>query len=248
MTTHIEEKISKGFIHFSAILEIVGKPKEHVDETFATFISQMKKSIKFDIVKDTVHEAIAVDGSENLFSSFAEIEVLAKNMGALYDFCFECMPASVEILAPSELKLKPNQASAAVNDLIGRIHNLDMQSKQLTQQINLYSANLRIMIENAIVIYLAAKPRRLEEISAVVGVAPAQIPTFLNDLITKGKISETNGIYGIAGKEIKQHVASGDAALAAPKKEEVISVGAGAKKQKEVPSSKSKNKAKNKKA
>lgn len=205
MATKIEEKLSKGYIHFSAILEIVGKPQEHVDSTFAEFISQMKKSLKYEVVKDVVHESIAVDGSENLFSSFAEIEILAKDMGALYDFCFENMPASVEIIAPQELKLKPNQASAAINDLIGRIHQVDMHAKKLTQQIGLYSQNLRIMIENAIVIYLSHKPRRIEDIAQAVGVTEAQLPTFLDELVKKERITVSDGIYGIAGKSIRKN-------------------------------------------
>ncbi len=203
MALTTEEKLSKGYIHINAILEMVGKPKEHVEATFAEYIANMKKSLKYEVLADTVHEVIPVDDSENLFSSFAEVEVLVKNMGALYDFCFECMPASVDVIAPSELKLRPSEASASVNDLLGRIHQVDLQSKQMVQQNLILSQNVRIAIQNSILLFLAQKPYPSARIADAVGLAVDQLGSFIDPLVAQNQIVKIeNDMYAIAGVPI----------------------------------------------
>jgi len=205
MSKTIEEKLASGYIHINSILEIVGKPKEHVEATFNDYIAQMEKNQKWDVLSKTVHEVIEVDGSQNLFSTFAEIEVLLKDMGALYDFCFECMPASVEIVAPVELKLKARHASAAINDLLGKIHQLDMHAKQMTQQNSIYIENLQIAIQNAILIFLAQKPHTIQSISVAVGVAPLQLKPILDKMVEATRIVTVGDeMYAIAGMSITQ--------------------------------------------
>ena len=200
MSSKIDEKISKGHIHFSTILEMVGKPKEHVEATLADYIDQIKKSPKYEVISSTTNEAIPVEDSQNLFSTFTEMEVLVLNMRTLFDFCFECMPASIEIIEPTNLSMRPNELSAAVNDLISRIHTLDMESKKLQQQGTIVAENLGIAIKNAIVIYLSQKPRRLEDISVAVGLSEEQLPQVLSQLQKENKVTQVEaGVFAIAG-------------------------------------------------
>src|SRR3989344_1645288 len=113
----------------NTIIEIVGKPKDHVIETMDKVVSLIKNSDKFKYVSHSREEPKSIPQSEKIFSTFSEFEINFPSIAALSGFCFDFMPSSVEIIEPEELKVKSEDITDTLNDLIAKLHQYDMTLK-----------------------------------------------------------------------------------------------------------------------
>jgi hypothetical protein len=180
-------------IQAKALFQMMGKPKDHVTDTFSQFIEQIKQDAKFTCTDVFVGETTAVEESE-LFSTFAEISFNCKTEQHLFDFCFTYMPASIEIQEPDTFKLQSAHISGLLTDLLGKIHQADMVTKETNALNTTLSHNLRIMIQNAIVLACKGKPQTVEAIQKMIGIT-TQIQPFIDDLITAQRIKQDGDGY-----------------------------------------------------
>jgi hypothetical protein len=133
-------------IKINTIIEIAGKPEEHVRETIEKMIDILKKNKKVEIIKKETAPTKKVELSNpsnpsqkvNIFSSFAELELSFPNFDELMQFIFMFMPSSIEILEPEELKINQKDIEDSLNDLLGRLHEqskIVMEYQALKQEI-----------------------------------------------------------------------------------------------------------------
>ena len=115
-----------------AIFEILGSPKDHVEDTMKLVLDKIKEIEDVEIKSSETHEAKEVEGK--LFSTFSEVEVQVKDIEVLMNICFNFMPSSVEILEPGKLLTDSNKLSNFFNDLLARLHKYDMLVKNLNAQ------------------------------------------------------------------------------------------------------------------
>jgi len=121
-------------IKVKTILEIIGTPKDHVEEALKLIVNKIKEGKeKFNVTSDKAFDAVEMEGKP-LWSTFAEIEMEVKNMENLIGFCFDFMPSSIEFLDEKELKISHKEAENVVNDLIARLHQYDMLLKNIHAQ------------------------------------------------------------------------------------------------------------------
>ena len=113
-------------IRVKAILEILGSPKDHVEETMKVVISKAKENFK--LLSEKTYETQEIDG---LWSTFSEIEISFKNIDEITGFCFNFMPSSVEIMEPINFSFKCNDIANMFNDLLGKLHRYDMVVKNM---------------------------------------------------------------------------------------------------------------------
>ena len=113
----IKQKINEGWIHCNFIIEMLGKPKEHLEKTLKEYIELLKKDKTIEIIKEDYVEPEEKDG---LFTMFVELETLMKDTKRIVEFCFDYMPSSVEIIEPSNLNYSSNDFSDILNDLQAR--------------------------------------------------------------------------------------------------------------------------------
>ena len=144
MESH-REKIKKGWIHCHAIIEILGKPKEYIDEVLRALVEKIKREKPIEVIKEKFSEP---KDHGSYFTSFVEIEMVLENMKILQEFIFSYMPSSVEIISPSELKINMNDANYLFNDLAGRLHGYDDITKQLKAANILLTSKLKQFIPN----------------------------------------------------------------------------------------------------
>ena len=137
----------KNYIRFKTILEILGKPKEHVEESLKKYIAKIKEDEELMVIKEYYSDAKEQD---NMFSVFAELEMLVKTVPKLIGFCFDYMPSSLEILKPESLALKNTQFTGILNDLQAKLHNVDMVAKQLKSENDFLKRNLKTSLKNVI--------------------------------------------------------------------------------------------------
>ena len=177
----VNDFIDEGFIRIRTIIEIVGSPKEFVEnllkeitEKFFLFqienfhllkkeeIEKIREKIKESLEKNEdlfekldenykkrrknyivniyKDEVIPIK-DQPLFTSFIEAEILLKDVIELFKFALNFTPTSIEILDPSEIKVKNtqmqdfiNEVVAITNQLFAKIKELDAENKLLKEK------------------------------------------------------------------------------------------------------------------
>lgn len=117
------------------IFEILGKPAEHIIDALKGIISKMGGDKGIRVIEKKIQEPKSVDDSD-LFSSFAEVEIEIEGMQKLLLIMFNYMPAHIEILSPSELRIKNFDLCSVCNDLMTKLHAYDSVAKTLIAEKN----------------------------------------------------------------------------------------------------------------
>jgi len=113
----------ENYLTVKIILEVVGSPKEHVEETLTQISDKLEKEEGIEIINKHVEE---VKPFKKFFSSFIDLELKVINNNKLIAICFDYMPSSVEIIEPSKLQLESKDMTDILNDLLARLHKYDM--------------------------------------------------------------------------------------------------------------------------
>lgn len=172
----VKEKLGQGYLRINTVIEIVGAPKEHVEDTLRLVLKKLRDEKGVDVLGGKVHEP---KPQGPFFSTFAELEVLVKNFATLISVCFNYMPSSVEIVEPAQFRLSPLNISDLFNDLLGRLHEIDMRLKNTNAANILLDRNLHNLLKNSVLIILGSGSKTLGELSVKVGIAEQQLEPFL---------------------------------------------------------------------
>jgi hypothetical protein len=113
------------------ILEILGRPADYIKESASALVDNLGKEKGVKVLKKSVADSKKVEGKE-MFSTFAEIEVETENILVLFDVMFRYMPAHIEILEPTEMRMESADLDAMLSNLIFKLHRYDELAKILT--------------------------------------------------------------------------------------------------------------------
>jgi hypothetical protein len=139
----VKEQFEKGWLDVVAIIEIAGKPAEHVKQVLEKLLEGLGKEKDVKLIYKKINEPKEGEKTPGLFSAFAEIEFMAKSFGRVMEFVIDYMPSSVEIVAPTDLNIKLAEANGVLNDLVGKIFKYETFMKALAVQ----NMNLRQELE-----------------------------------------------------------------------------------------------------
>ena len=114
----------------SAIIEVLGSPKEHVNETLNMLVKKLKEDTNFKLLKHEMFDAVAVENTP-FWTGFVDIELEFKKFEQLTGFCFDYYPSSVEVIEPENLNIKNNELSILFNDLAARLHKTHQIVKEV---------------------------------------------------------------------------------------------------------------------
>lgn len=191
-----EEKLiaEKTHIRCKIIIEILGKPKEHVEKTLRIYVDKIKDDSDLIVLKSEFADA---QEKGDLWATFVELELIIKGIPKLIAFCFDYMPSSIEILKPEEFSMKRSTIEDLLNDLQARLHNVDMVVQQQKNENEFLKQNLNKSVSNAILISLAFGSHDKEKLSKVTGIPDKELKIFLDKLIKENKISKENELYSL---------------------------------------------------
>lgn len=192
----ISEKIEEGFMRVRAIVEMLGAPKEYIVKTLKTYVKKIGENKETIVLKEKYAKPRK---QEKLFSIFVELEMLVKDASTLAFFCFDYMPASIEIIEPEKFTYNARDFANFFNDMQARLHRLDMVIKNLTAKASVLEKNAGLLLRNNLLILLKEKDKGLDELAKGSGIPPRQLAPFLERLIREGWIKEKKGKY--AGKK-----------------------------------------------
>lgn len=183
----------KDLIRCRAILEVLGKPKEHVEKTIKILAEKVKENPEISVLNEKYSEVTPQE--KTMFSTFVELEMVIKGITELTGFCFDFMPSSLEIEKPELFTLKNRDISNILNDLQAKLHSVDMVAKTLRAERDFLKRNLNTMIANIITILIKLNKDTLEDISKFSGINQDEMEKHLERLIKEGKIKKEEDKY-----------------------------------------------------
>jgi len=191
---NIGEEIAQGKIYARFVLEILGAPKEHVEKSMGLLTKSLKEQDGIQIIKENPAEAVPQD---QLFSIYTEFEAMFKNFDTVVAMFFDFMPSSLEILEPSNFKLKSTDMSNFFNDLLGRMHEVDMRLKDHNAENIILRKNASNLLRNIILLILKDGNKNIEEVSRQTGIKPDQLEPFMSAFVEQKTIKKEGDKYAI---------------------------------------------------
>lgn len=189
-------------ILFRALIEVLGKPKEHVEKSLKGYVEKLKQDKKYQVISEDYAETKKRD-KEELWATFAELEIKATDIDDLIGFCFDYMPSSIEVIEPNELGLSNVNISHFLSNLQARLHQVDMVAKQVKLENDHLRKTASALLKNYLQVLLAKNNLTSDQLSKLTGVNKDKLEDFLDKLIDEGKIELKGGIYKIKGSSKK---------------------------------------------
>ena len=182
-------------VKIRAIIEIAGRPKEHIENSIRLLLDKLKSEADIKIEENEIFDAKKLVEEGSMYTIFAELVMELKDMIVLSKFCFDYTPSSIEILEPDPLKIDAATATNFLNDLLGRLHETDMVLKNVRAEHQVLNVNATALLRNFIMISLRDKEKTLQEISDYVGISKEQLGSFIKAMIESNIIEEIGNKY-----------------------------------------------------
>ena len=190
----IKAKVAEGKILARVVIEIVGKPKEHIEKALKLVVEKIKEQKDFQVVEEKLFNA---EKQEEMFSTFAELGILFKNIQTLVGFCFDFMPSSIEILDPEKLSLKSNEFAGLINDLLAKLHQITLKVVQNDIEKKALKKNMLNMLKNTVMILLNIKSMQLEQLSKGSGINEKDLKPLLDSMVKENIINLKEEVYSL---------------------------------------------------
>lgn len=116
------------------ILEIIGKPKEHLVQTLEKIIESIDKEKGVKVIEKKIKEPVELKNNKDFYTTFAEIEIEVEEILQIAILMFKYMPANVEIIEPELIALSNNGWNDILNELTRRLHAYDEIARVLQMQ------------------------------------------------------------------------------------------------------------------
>ena len=94
------------------------------------------------IIEKKVHEPKPLENS-NMFTTFAEVVAELDSLSNYFGIIFSYMPANIEIISPTEMKIKNHEFTELANRLLSRLHEYDALTKRAISERGIVLEKLR---------------------------------------------------------------------------------------------------------
>lgn len=130
------------------MLEVLGRPPEHLKETLLDLITQIGKEKGVEVKEHTIHEPIELKDNKNFYTSFAEIEIEAESIREIMGLTFKYMPSHIEVISPENIILDNNMLNEILNELTRRLHAYDDLARIIQNEKIILENKLKELGEN----------------------------------------------------------------------------------------------------
>ena len=135
--------MEKDSIHAMMILEILGKPKDHVLESLKALVDRLNTEKGVKIINKNIHDPIDVKDSKGLFTTFAELEIKFETLEDYISIMFGYMPSNVQVISPENLSISNSYLNEVGNKIIQRLHNYDAITKRVLNEHQLIMEKIK---------------------------------------------------------------------------------------------------------
>ena len=116
------------------ILEVIGKPPEHLKETLEDLTNKVGEEKGVTVDSKKINEPVFMKDQKEFYTTFAEIELEVEDVMILNMLMFKYMPAHIEVLSPELIALSNNGWNDIFNELIRKLHGYDEVARVLQAQ------------------------------------------------------------------------------------------------------------------
>lgn len=184
--------IEEIHLRIKAILEVVGKPKEYVENMLESYLVNIKEDETLMVVSQKTNPA---SESEGVWSTFGEIELVIRGLTNLISFCINYMPSSIEIIKPENFNFEARVFTGFINDILSKLHVVDMMVKKVnTQNTNLLK-NMDKIVTNNFLVLLKFGVNTIDKISTATGINEKDVKKFLEKLEKDNRVKSENNLY-----------------------------------------------------
>lgn len=121
-------------IQIRFILEILGRPPEHISQGLRLIVNQIKSEPGVKLIEETHHPPVEVKDSKDLFTTFAEVVMEVDDMARVSDLMFKYLPANIEIISPEEVTLSNRDMTILATSITQRMHQYDAVTKRMLSE------------------------------------------------------------------------------------------------------------------
>lgn len=130
-------------IHASFILEILGRPAENVKEALDSIITRLGAEKGVEILNKKCHEPRLIEDANDLFTTFAEIELECETLAHYLGLLFSYMPSNVEVIRPEKFSMTNIDLNEIGNRLVHRLHEYDAITKKALVERDIVAQKLK---------------------------------------------------------------------------------------------------------
>ena len=117
-------------IKLMVIVEMMGKPPEHLIQTLSSHVDKMKEEKGIKVIGKKISEPKKIENSD-LFSTFAEVELEISDIEQLMMILFRYMPSHIEIIEPESIRINNFDLNTLCNEITRRLHDYDTIAKTI---------------------------------------------------------------------------------------------------------------------
>lgn len=143
----MEMSETKG-IEAEIILEVMGRPPEHLIETLENLIKQIDEEPGVKVISKKINEPILMKERSDFYTNFAEIELEVEEVLNLVMLTFKYMPANIEIISPELIALTNNGWNDIINEFVRKLHGYNEISRIIQVEKIVLENKLREALEN----------------------------------------------------------------------------------------------------
>ncbi len=121
-------------IQAQLILEILGRPAEHVLNALDILVKNLSSEKGIRIIEQTLHEPRLIKDTKDMYTSFAEVVIESDSLSLFLSVLFAYMPAHVEIISPEKIILTNTEISQLSTRLMQRLHDYDSITKKMIHE------------------------------------------------------------------------------------------------------------------
>ncbi len=116
------------------ILEIIGRPAEHIISSLNDLVVRMGQEKGAVILNKEIHKPKQVEKTDNLWTSFADVELEFNSVQHFLNVVMTYMPAHVEVFSPENFQFNTFELNELTNFIVGKLHNYDALAKKLMSE------------------------------------------------------------------------------------------------------------------
>ena len=182
-------------IEAHTILELVGKPEEHIQKMLDMLLVQIDDSEGIQITaKDVEPPEETEDG---LYGTFAELTVTFESVKDVTHFALNYSPASLEILEPDTVTLDGETFNSIYGDILAKIHMTNTEIVELQSQRKEILTSLNSLVRNTILILCEREPHSLEQIAEQTGIDTERLEKVLSVMVKNNTLTKDKNTYTV---------------------------------------------------
>lgn len=129
------------------MLEVMGRPPEHLKETLKEFIGKINGEKGVEVKTSEIHEPKELEDEKGFYTTFADIEVETDSLKEIMAITFRYMPSHIEVISPENLKVDNNYFNEIFNEITRRLHAYDQVARIVQNEKMVMEKQLKELAE-----------------------------------------------------------------------------------------------------